>query len=231
MAHWSGIGIPKTNAIALEVSYTHRNKKQQVEWCSYNRLVTGLPQRQIEQELSKQQQQQQQMMNDSSTTTTTTTTTKLQGIVAMQLGLELRRAYVNDLAVLEDGICVSALDDGHVQLWKYAALEDDVIRPARQEQGGVDSVVALSTRRTTVATATAAASQVAFATAGRGTLQLWNKHAEPLITLPGAMPGTPPASLQCVFGGTPNDTSTCLAARFEMTYKSDPHQFRFATSK
>jgi len=23
MAHWSGIGIPKTNAIALEVSYTH----------------------------------------------------------------------------------------------------------------------------------------------------------------------------------------------------------------
>jgi len=26
MAHWSGIGIPKTNAIALEVSYTHETK-------------------------------------------------------------------------------------------------------------------------------------------------------------------------------------------------------------
>ena len=26
MAHWSGIGIPKTNAIALEVSYTHTKK-------------------------------------------------------------------------------------------------------------------------------------------------------------------------------------------------------------
>jgi len=26
MAHWSGIGIPKTNAIALEVSYTHDSR-------------------------------------------------------------------------------------------------------------------------------------------------------------------------------------------------------------
>jgi len=26
MAHWSGIGIPKTNAIALEVSYTHTHE-------------------------------------------------------------------------------------------------------------------------------------------------------------------------------------------------------------
>jgi len=26
MAHWSGIGIPKTNAIALEVSYTHSDE-------------------------------------------------------------------------------------------------------------------------------------------------------------------------------------------------------------
>jgi len=28
MAHWSGIGIPKTNAIALEVSYTHTHDDQ-----------------------------------------------------------------------------------------------------------------------------------------------------------------------------------------------------------
>jgi len=32
MAHWSGIGIPKTNAIALEVSYTHTHTSY-TSWC------------------------------------------------------------------------------------------------------------------------------------------------------------------------------------------------------
>jgi len=31
MAHWSGIGIPKTNAIALEVSYTHTHGDSEEE--------------------------------------------------------------------------------------------------------------------------------------------------------------------------------------------------------
>jgi len=31
MAHWSGIGIPKTNAIALEVSYTHKGKGKKMK--------------------------------------------------------------------------------------------------------------------------------------------------------------------------------------------------------
>jgi len=30
MAHWSGIGIPKTNAIALEVSYTQQQQDERV---------------------------------------------------------------------------------------------------------------------------------------------------------------------------------------------------------
>jgi len=103
---------------ALQLPPHHRDDGKQ-EWYQYNRLVTGLPQRQIEQELKKQQQH-----SDS--------TSELQGTVALNLGLELRRAYVNDLAVLEDGTCVSVLDDGHVQLWKEAAQQEDVVHPGQE---------------------------------------------------------------------------------------------------
>jgi hypothetical protein len=74
----------------------HRRDDQKQEMYQYNRLVTGLPQRQIEQDLKYGQG----VSNNQ----------ELQGTVAMNLGMELRRAYVNDLAVLEDGTCVSAMD-------------------------------------------------------------------------------------------------------------------------
>lgn len=199
----------------------HQRDDGKQEWYQYNRLVTGLPQRQCEFLLSSS-------TNDADR--------GLQGTVALQLGLELRRAYINDLAVLDDGTCVSVLDDGHIQLWKHAALQEDVVHPNDAMtnggfvEGGVDSVVALSTRHHSRG--------VAFATAGRGSLQLWTDEADPILTLPGAMPGTSPASLQCVFGGN-NDshstaktgdsvdaTTTCLAARFQITRQTNPNQFR-----
>jgi len=183
----------------------HRRDDHKQEVYEYNRLVTGLPQRQIESELLQQQQP---------------PTKLLQGKVAMTLGLELRRAYINDLAVLDDGTCVSALDDGHVQLWKHAAQEADVIHPAAgpiaEDDGGVTSVVALTGG--------------AFATAGRGSFQVWNSYAEPVVTFPGAMPGTTPASLTSVEFNHDDDTHNgdiiCLAARFQVTRHANPQQFR-----
>jgi len=97
----------------------------------------------------------------------------------------------------------------------------------------VDSVVALCRRRGSDAPS--------FATAGRGSIQLWTADANPIVTLPGAISGTSPASLQCVFGGPNNvkscgyetpmiDTTLtiCLAARFEVTRQSNPSQFLLA---
>jgi len=97
----------------------------------------------------------------------------------------------------------------------------------------VDSVVALRRRRGSDAPS--------FATAGRGSIQLWTADANPIVTLPGAISGTSPASLQCVFGGPNNvkscgyetpmiDTTLtiCLAARFEVTRQSNPSQFLLA---
>lgn len=178
---------------ALQVPAHERDDGKQ-EMYHYNRLVTGLPQRQIEQELKKQQQH----------------NNCLQGLVAMQLGLELRRAYINDLTVLRDGTCVSVLDDGHVQLWKHAAQQADVIHPG--QDGEVASVIALHDP-----------TGVAFVTAGRGTLQLWTDEADPLLTLPSAVPGTSPASLVHV----PTHNSTILlAARMQITRQVNPTQFR-----
>jgi len=190
---------------ALQLSPHRRDDGKQEELLyQYNRLVTGLPQQQIERELKYRDSE-----NNNGTNS-------LQGKVAMNLGLELRRAYVNDLAVLDDGTCISAMDDGHVQLWKHGAQQEDVIHPGME--GGIDSVVALHEGN--------------FATAGRGSIQLWNSDAEPIITLPGAMRGTTPTSLTAIIfkgrvGDTDgNNTITCLAARFRITRQHDPQQFR-----
>ena len=183
---------------ALQLPAHERDDGKQ-EMYHYNRLVTGLPQRQIEQELKKQQPTEHRVEP------------RLQGIVAMQLGLELRRAYINDLAVLRDGTCVSVLDDGHVQLWKHAAQQHDVIHPG-QEEGGIDSVVTLDEP-----------SGIAFATAGRGTLQLWSDEADPLVTLSSALRGTSPASLVRVPTKDYNNT-ILLAARLQITRQSNAAQ-------
>eukprot|EP01083_Nonionella_stella_P153555 493543_1 len=51
----------------------------------------------------------------------------LLGEVAMTMGMELRRAYVNSITVLHNGTLVSGLDDGHVHLWRRGALIQDLI--------------------------------------------------------------------------------------------------------
>ena len=188
----------------------HRRDDRKQEFYQYNRLVSGLPQRQIEQELKYGQGANHR---------------ELQGKVVMTLGMELRRSYVNDLAVLSDGTCVSAMDDGHVQLWKHGAQQQDAVHFPGGE-GGVDNVVALRQRPS---------SPIAFATAGRGVVQLWSREGDPMAFLQNIMPGTTPSSLTSVYGGTmmehignnDNDNSIlCLASRSRVTRHVNPFQFR-----
>lgn len=187
----------------------HQRDDQKQEMYQYNRLVTGLPQKQIEQELKYGQGAEHG---------------KLQGKVAMNLGLELRRAYVNDIAYLYDGTCVSVMDDGHVQLWKHATQQQDTVH-ARGAEGGVDSVVAL--RRPRIE------SNLAFATAGRGSLYLWSLDGDVVMSFQAGPQGTYPASLVSMFGGLDIEHPTltdevviCLAARFQVTWAPNPSQFR-----
>jgi len=195
------------SALQLPPHQRDDNKQEQYQ---YNRLVVGLPQRQIEQELKYGQG-----ANDG----------ELQGKVAMNFGLELRRAYVNDIAVLYDGTCVSVLDDGHIQLWKHGAQQKDAIH-APGIDGGVTSVVSLRRR---------ADSPVAFATVGRGAVYLWSIDGDVVMAMPAGLRGmASPDSLVSIFGGMnihhandkDDETFTCLAARFQVTRLTDPAQFR-----
>lgn len=79
-------------------------------------------------------------------------------------------------------------------------------------EGGVDSVAALANNHTT------------FATAGRGCVRLWTADAEPVLALPGAMPGITPSSLVSL--SSLGEGVTCLAASFHITRYSNPNQFR-----
>jgi WD40 repeat protein len=167
-----------------------------MEAYQYNRLVNGLPQKEIENLLKSQ-----------------TTGDCLLGKVAMTLGLELRRAYVNDLTVLDDGTLVSGLDDGHVQWWRHGELQHDVIHQGNNaEGGGVDSVIAMHGRG------------IVLASSGRGSVRLWNDQAEQVLAFSSPVPGTSPVNLVTV-SGLGND-ATCLVASFKITRQTDPNQFR-----
>jgi len=143
---------------------------------------------------------------------------QLLGRPVMTLGLEVQRAYVNDLAVLsEDGTLVSGLDDGHVQMWKHCHKMQDIVHQSAGGIGvfdafpGVDSVLALDNDR--------GSSKAAFATAGRGCIRVWNRDGEPLLGRSSPLPYASPTGLVRVpFGvdGTNPDEENflCLAARF-----------------
>jgi hypothetical protein len=133
---------PIIDIVALQKEHGMNRDDGKMEMYEYNRLVTGLPQRQIDDMLLKrletttdgegeqQQQQQQQKQSISSST-------ELHGELAMTMGLQLRRAYINSLAVLHDGTLISGLDDGHVQLWRRGVM----VKDARHNGGCVDEVV------------------------------------------------------------------------------------------
>jgi WD40 repeat protein len=197
---------------ALQVLPQHRqddSNKAPDQVREYNRLVHGLPQWQIEKLI-------QQQSDTTTTTTTTTTTIRLTGTCVMTLGLELQRAYVNDLAVLQDGTLVSALQDGHVQLWKHGERIRDVIHPGRGNSNnsdhGVENVLALQYPTHD------ADDMPAFCTAGRGVVQLWNTEADPIVAVSSTpLPYASPAGM--VQLALPNVGTFFLgvAARFHVT--------------
>lgn len=177
---------------ALQLPPHLRDDRKQ-ETYQYNRLVSGLPQRQIE-DLVRQE--------------------NLVGEVAMTMGSELRRAYVNDLAVIQrDGTLISALDDGHVQLWRHGEIQHDVIHYGGD--GGVDCVVSIDS----------SSNKIDFCTSGRGSIKLWSNDAKDVVTIPTPVPGTSPVSLVQVPILQNNSNLICLAARFQITQHSHLNQF------
>ena len=216
---------PIIDIVALQKEHGMNRDDGKMEMYEYNRLVTGLPQQQINDMLcqrlettdagEEQQQQQQQQQKQSSLST------ELHGELAMTMGLQLRRAYINSLAVLHNGTLISGLDDGHVQLWRRGMM----VKDARHNGGCVDEVVVFPSGDESFGSGTLVP---AFATAGDGTICLWTEDGNCIMSLP-CFPGTTVASLAV---GITNARSSMhhhqyyLAACFRITREVDPNQFR-----
>ncbi|KAL7545713.1 hypothetical protein ACHAWF_009065 [Thalassiosira exigua] len=181
-----------------------------MEMYQYNRLVTGLPQRQINDVLVSRKRKHEEH-EDGPDDTKVAPPAPLLEEVAMTLGLELRRAYVNSLAVLPDGTLVSGLDDGHVQLWRRGQL----VKDARHPGSRVDHVLTFPSSN---------GGRPSFATAGDGVLCLWTDEGERAMQC-GSFAGTTPASVAAGVLGADGET-TYLAACFRVTREVDPHRFR-----
>lgn len=188
-----------------------------METYQYNHLVTGLPQHQIEDKLRTRRTSEEPG----------STPTPLLGEVAMTMGLQLRRGYVNSLAVLDDGTLVCALDDGHIQMWRRGQLVNDLYHEKFHGQdGGVDQVINLTTPSSAV-------DGPAFATGGRGGIRVWTRDGTSLMSSP-CPSGTSPASLAMgtidMSDGddeeTINGSRKFLAVCVKVTYQSNPNQFR-----
>ena len=138
---------------------------------------------------------------------------------------------MNDLALLSrNGTLISALDDGHVQLWKHGVLQEDVIHASHpfdnNAAAGVESIAVLDNPSVTTTTTTTA---VSFATAGRGMVRLWSHSveddtAQEVMAFPTPLPGaTSPTSLRHVpiqqqqHRDDNVSPIICLAARYQIS--------------
>jgi WD40 repeat protein len=168
-----------------------------------HRLIKGLSQYHIQEKLRERQR--------------ATQPTKLIGDVVMTMGRELGRGYVNSLAVLNNGTLVSALDDGHVQLWNRGHLIKDVVHGTG---GGVEHVMSIPTSNGNGNT------KSLFVTGGIGMLKVWNDQAKCFITMRTPQ-GTSPASITT--GSLFNNDSDCkqrfIACCVKVTRQENPNQF------
>lgn len=155
------------------------NAAQRSQMIQQHSLVKGLSQSQIEEKLRQRIE--------------SGHPDRLKGEVVMTLGRELRRGYVNALAVLNNGTLVSALDDAHVQLWRRGHLLKDIIHSGPGE-GGVDQVVSLDINMNMNMSSHNNDQGSLFVTGGKGAIRLWNADGDCLtaIYMP---PGTSPLSL------------------------------------
>jgi hypothetical protein len=170
-------------------------------------------------------------------------TPHLLGKSVMTFGLELQRSYVNDLTVLSntDGTLVSVSDDGHIQLWKNCRRLCDVIHqpPGGSGSGnnnssfkGVDSVISLDNYSNNNDNHDddddddddSDNGSVAFATAGRNCIRIWNNEAESVLCVPSPLGYASPTGLVRVPISSHNNnnnqnnvnTLLCLASRFQI---------------
>jgi len=185
-----------------------------MELYSYNRLVTGLPQKQIQDKLTSRKRK-------SSNDRPESTAGPLLEEVAMTMGLELRRAYVNSIDVLADGTIVSALDDGHIQMWRRGEKVNDIMHEGIPTPGaqGVDHIVAFPSLGDDDVD-----QQPAFATGGKGKFYVWTGDGRWIMGFE-ATEGMSPASLVTGSIGINGDT-TFLAACYGVTRQVNPNQFR-----
>eukprot|EP00978_Attheya_sp_CCMP212_P006449 scaffold14749_cov39-Attheya_sp.AAC.3 len=190
--------------VALQKPPTDRDDNKTEEY-QYNRLVRGLPQRQIEDLLRRRKN----------------TASSFLGEIVMSMGLELRRAYINALSVLSDGTLISGLDDGHVQMWRHGELQKDAIHDGNKDIGGVDCMVSLQNRIDED-------DELAFVTGGRGYVRLWTKKRDCVLSFL-SPPGSSPASMAAINMMTdPSQPKSvvCLASSFRITRQTNPNQFR-----
>jgi len=178
----------------------------------YNRLVTGLPQHQINDMLVCRKKQSENNKTNVVDDTVNNKTDELTGEVAMTMGMELRKGYVNSLAVLPNGTIVSGLDDGHVQLWRRGELVKDLKHPSSR----VEHVRVFPSYHNNAPS---------FVTAGDECICMWSEDG--LLTRFGSYPGTSPSSI--AIGRISNGQGgyiTYLACSSKITRKIDPNQFR-----
>ena len=184
---------------------------------AYDRLVHGFSQLRIDALLRHQQNPKNQSLKEDAEPPPP----QLLGRVVMTLGLEVQRAYVNDLCVLKrDGTLVSGLDDGHIHMWKYCQKGKDIVHESAGGIGifdafqGVDSVLALDNNHGTT--------PASFATAGRGIIRVWDSEGEPLLGRSSPLPFASPTGLIRIPVGykaaaeQDNSKVLCLAARFRV---------------
>ncbi len=180
---------------------------------AYDRLVHGFSQLRID-SLLRHQQTPQNLSHDPYPPPP-----QMLGRVVLTLGLEVQRAYVNDIAVLsQDGTLVSGLDDGHIHMWKHCQKVKDFIHESAGGIGifdafpGVDSVLALDNSK--------GYSPAAFATAGRGCIRVWDSEGESLLGRSSPLPFASPTGLIRIPIGYRTDRGfnhvLCLAARFRV---------------
>jgi hypothetical protein len=180
----------------------------------YDRLVHGCSQLRIDAMLKNRKRTPEEPMDEEDIYGFPSPRSQLMGRVVMTMGLELQRAYINDLAVLnQDGTLVSGLDDGHVHMWKHCQKVNDLFHESAGGIGifdafpGVDSVIALDHDKR---------SPAAFATAGRGVIRVWDDEGEPLLGRSSPLPYTSPTGLVRIPVGSSKNNILCLAARFRV---------------
>jgi WD40 repeat protein len=200
------VAIVDIVALQNEVGFDRDDGK--MEMYEYNRFVTGLPQHQINDILVHRKKS-----SESNEAVIDERESQLKGVLAMTMGMELRRAYVNALDVLPNGTLISGYDDGHVQMWRRGQMVKDI----KHTSGGVDHVLTIPSLNV---------DDPGFITAGSGTICIWTEEGHRLLEF-GSFPGTSPASIATgsIIG---HGNMRYLASCYRVTRQGDPSQFRLA---